>query len=132
MVGLLDEPGHLLTAWLFLAASPRARRRLDLRWVLLGAVAIDVDHLPLYLWAALASSPGGRPVTHSLITVLVLLVVVAALSRRLSTAATGVAVGVLLHFVRDVATGPGLRCPRHSARAVRCCRTGSTSGSWPL
>jgi inner membrane protein len=107
VVGLLDEPGHLLTAWLFLAASPRARRRLDLRWVLLGAVAIDIDHLPLYLWGALSSSPGGRPVTHSLITVLVLLVV-AALSRRLRTAATGVAVGVLLHFVRDVATGPGL------------------------
>ncbi|WP_245820959.1 metal-dependent hydrolase [Geodermatophilus pulveris] len=107
VVGLLDEPAHLLTAWLFLAASPWARRRLDLRWVLLGAVAIDVDHLPLYLWGALASSPGGRPVTHSLITVLVLLVV-AALSRRLRTAATGVAVGVLLHFVRDVATGPGL------------------------
>ena len=107
VVGLLDEPGHLLTAWLFLAAFPGTRRRLDLRWVLLGAVAIDVDHLPLYLWGALSSSPGGRPVTHSLFTVLVLLVV-AALSRRLRSAATGVAVGVLLHFVRDVATGPGL------------------------
>ena len=39
---------------------------------------------------------------------MLVLLVVAALSRRLRTAATGVAVGVLLHFVRDVATGPGL------------------------
>lgn len=34
VVGLLDEPGHLLTAWLVLAASPGMRRRLDPGWVL--------------------------------------------------------------------------------------------------
>ena len=34
VVGLLDEPGHLHTAWLVLAASPGMRRRLDPGWVL--------------------------------------------------------------------------------------------------
>ncbi len=107
VVGLLDEPAHLLTAWLFLAAVPATRRRLDPRWLLLGAVVLDVDHLPLYLWGALATSAGGRPATHSLVTVLALFTV-AGLSRRLRATAAGLAAGVLLHFLRDVATGPGL------------------------
>ncbi len=107
VVGLLDESAHLLTAWLAIAAFPTVGRRLDRRWVLLGAVVIDLDHLPLYLWGALATSAGGRPVTHSLVTVLALLAF-AASSRRLRAAAAGLAVGVLLHFLRDVATGPGL------------------------
>lgn len=107
MAGLLDEPAHLLTAWLFLAAVPATRGRLDPRWLLLGAVVLDVDHLPLYLWGALATSVGGRPATHSLVTVLALLTV-AGLSRRLRATVAGLAAGVLLHFFRDVATGPGL------------------------
>ncbi len=107
VVGVLDEPAHLLTAWLVLRAVPELRARSPLPWVLAGAVAIDVDHVPLYLWGALASTPEGRPVTHSLVTVLALAAVAVA-SRRLRTAATGLCVGVLLHFVRDVATGPGL------------------------
>jgi inner membrane protein len=106
LVGLLDEPAHLLTAWLFLASLPwRSSRRLP-AWTLAGAVAIDLDHIPLYLgWEAIGT-PGGRPVTHSLLTVGVLLVVAGA--PRFRVPALGVGFGVLLHLVRDLATGPGV------------------------
>ena len=75
-------------------------------WALLGAVVIDVDHIPLYVWDVGTADPEGRPVTHSLTVVLVLL----ALSRlpgRLRTPLSGLALGVLLHLVRDIVTGPG-------------------------
>jgi inner membrane protein len=106
VVGLLDEPAHLLTAWLFLGSLPGRPSRRFAAWALAGAVAIDVDHIPLYLgWAAIGT-PGGRPVTHSLVTVGVLLVVAGA--PRLRVPALGLAVGVLLHLIRDLATGPGV------------------------
>jgi inner membrane protein len=105
--GLLDEPAHLLTAWLVVRALPvRAAPPWLCRWALVGSVAIDLDHLPLYL-----GNPGflvddSRPPTHSLALVVLLLAV--ALLRPLRRPAAGLAVGVLLHFVRDVATGPGV------------------------
>jgi inner membrane protein len=109
VLGLLDEPAHLLTAWLVLTAFPGLLPVRARWWALLGAVAIDVDHVPLYLWGALAASPGARPVTHCLLTALVLFGVAAVLPRpRWRAAGVGLSVGVLLHFVRDVATGPGL------------------------
>jgi len=106
VVGLLDEPAHLLTAWLALAAcSPRTARLRLLPWVLLGAVAIDLDHVPLYLGAdGITADGGGRPVTHSLLTVAVLLALAVVAGRPLS----GLAAGVGLHLARDLATGPGV------------------------
>lgn len=106
ITGLLDEPAHLLTAWLFLAALGfRWGTRLQ-AWTLLGAVGIDLDHVPLYLWWEGISAPGGRPVTHSLATVLVLVAMAAV--PRLRTPALGLALGVVLHLARDLATGPGV------------------------
>jgi hypothetical protein len=62
-LGLLDEAGHLLTAIVLLAALPSARIPRLAPWALMGSVAIDVDHIPLYTFA-----PGfivsGRPPTH--------------------------------------------------------------------
>jgi inner membrane protein len=106
VAGLLDEPAHVLTAWLALAAVGSLGRA-SMPWVLVGAVAIDVDHVPLYVWHALVTSSGGRPVTHSLTTITGLLLIAAALPRY-RTAAAGLAAGVLLHLTRDVATGPGI------------------------
>jgi putative flavoprotein involved in K+ transport len=106
VIGLLDEPAHLLTAWLVLNAVGTAHLR-PWRWVLLGAVAIDIDHIPLYLWGGPVPVDGGRPVTHSLITVLVLLAVGGG-TRRARAVLVGLAFGVLTHLVRDVATGPGV------------------------
>jgi len=106
VLGLLDEIGHLATAWVLLVALLPDRCRPLVPWALLGAVIIDVDHIPLYVWDVGTADPAGRPVTHSLIVVLVLLV----LSRRpgrLRTPLSGLALGVLLHLVRDIVTGPG-------------------------
>jgi inner membrane protein len=108
VVALLDEPAHLLTAWVVLAAVPGSRPRPWLPWALVGAVVIDVDHLPLYLSSADVAAPGGRPYSHSLAT-LALLAVTAVVARpRLRTAVLGLATGVALHLVRDLATGPGV------------------------
>lgn len=98
VLGLFDEIGHLATAWvLLLAPLPTAG---DPRpWALLGAVLMDVDHIPLYVW-------GVESPTPSLAVVLVSL----ALSRlggRLRRPFTGLALGVVLHLVRDVVTVPG-------------------------
>ncbi len=106
VIGILDEPAHLLTAWLVLASVPFLAGRTR-RWVLLGAVAIDLDHIPLYAGLDVVASPGGRPVTHSFLTVggLVALGLVVA---RWRAAACGLAFGVLLHLARDVVSGPGV------------------------
>lgn len=104
---VLDEPAHLLTAWLiWIGVAPRRQSSRALPWVLTGAVAIDVDHLPLYLGAPGFLVDGGRPPTHSLATVVVL-VLLSLLTRRYRFFG-GLAVGVLLHLVRDLATGPGV------------------------
>lgn len=104
----LDEPAHLLTAWLVLAAATARTAGLRLLpWVLAGAVLLDLDHVPLYLGADIAVSPGGRPVTHSLLTVAVLLAGAAAI-RRWRVPLAGLAFGVATQLLRDLATGPGV------------------------
>jgi inner membrane protein len=106
VVGLLDWPAHLLTAWLFLAALGfRLSTRVQ-AWALVGAIAIDLDHVPLYLHWHLIPAPDGRPVTHSLATVVVLLAVAAV--PWLRAPAAGLALGLLLHLSRDLVTGPGV------------------------
>jgi len=106
VVGLFDEIGHLATAWVLLVAFLPDRCRSLVPWALLGAVLIDLDHIPLYLWDVAATHPEGRPITHSLTFVLVLLAL-SRLNRRLRTPLTGLALGVLFHLVRDTVTGPG-------------------------
>ncbi len=112
VVGLLDEPAHLLTAWLCLLALPtRVSDRIAWRWALLGSVAIDLDHIPLFLGVPGMAAAGGRPITHSLAGLAVLVVLAAASTRsaRVHGAMLGLAVGVVLHFLRDLATGPGVQ-----------------------
>jgi inner membrane protein len=110
VTGSLDELCHLATAGLVLAAAmsgPTIRRhRTLLLTALTASVAIDVDHIPMFI--GLAEMPsGGRPYTHSLTTIAVLL----PLGWVLPTwgpLMKGAALGVGLHFLRDIATGPGL------------------------
>ena len=105
--GLFDEIGHLATVWVLLVALLPDRYRALVPWTLSGAVLLDLDHVPLYAWDVGVADPEGRPITHSLTFVLVLL----ALSRlpgRTRTPLSGLALGVLLHLVRDVVTGPGV------------------------
>lgn len=102
-----DGAAHLLTALLILAAVLPAVTERFAGWVLVGAVVIDLDHIPLYAWHVGTVTGNGRPVTHSLGTVIALLAL-AALGRRWRTPLLGLALGVVFHYVRDIATGPGL------------------------
>jgi len=104
--GTLDEAGHLMTAGLLLAALPWSAIGGLWPWALIGAVAIDIDHVPLYTFAP-EFAVDGRPPTHSMLTVLFLAVLAVAIpAARIPLA--GLALGVGLHFVRDIATGPGV------------------------
>ena len=106
VVGALDEPAHLLTTCLALAAlAPRAGTR-TWAWALVGSVVIDLDHVPFFLGWQPIISPVGRPVTHSLTVVAVLLLLGAAPPLR--RAVLALAAGVVSHLVRDLATGPGV------------------------
>jgi inner membrane protein len=103
--GPLDEVAHLATAalgLLVLACFVDAPRRFYIA-ALIASVAIDLDHIPLYL--GMLGDDGQRPVTHSLATVVVFAVAAAA-SRRHRAVLAGVATGLVLHFARDVAEGP--------------------------
>jgi inner membrane protein len=103
--GPIDEVAHLATAALGLlvvACLVDAPRRFYVA-ALIASVAIDLDHIPLYL--GLLGDNGQRPVTHSLTTVAVFAVAAAA-SRRHRAVLAGVVTGLLLHFARDMAEGP--------------------------
>lgn len=76
------------------------RRRIDYRFILLGAVLPDLVDGALGLF--IFDGPAGRWVAHSLVAVIVIAVVIILLlsgERRL--AVFGIAVGWLLHLVAD-------------------------------
>jgi inner membrane protein len=106
--GPVDEVAHLCTAALGLLVLARfidAPRRFYVA-ALIASVAIDLDHIPLYL--GLLGNEGQRPVTHSLSTV-ALFAAAAVASRRHRAILAGAAAGLVLHFARDIAEGyPGV------------------------
>ena len=102
--GSLDEVAHLATGALGLLALScfiDAPCRFYVAG-LIASVAIDLDHIPTYLGLG---NPDQRPVTHSLATVLVV-VVAAAVSCRHRAVLASAATGLLIHFARDIAEGP--------------------------
>jgi LexA-binding, inner membrane-associated putative hydrolase len=104
VTGLLDDPAHLAAAALGLLVVARfveAPRRFYVA-ALIASVAIDLDHIPLYLGFG---AQNQRPVTHSLATVVVCAVAAVA-SRRHRAVLAGTVAGLLLHFARDIAEGP--------------------------
>src|SRR4051812_9660816 len=75
--GLLDEPAHVATAALALLVLAQLVRLPTRFYVaaLIASAAIDLDHIPVYLGVPhIAVARGGRPFTHSLATVGVVLV----------------------------------------------------------
>ena len=105
----LDWPAHVTTAALVLLAAPRRPVGRAAGWALAGSVAIDLDHVPLYLGLERVSlGPDSRPFSHSLTTSALLLGGSRLARGRARTALAGLAAGTLLHFVRDIGTGPGL------------------------
>lgn len=104
--GLLDEPAHFLTALLLLQLLPARRRRRVALPALVASVAIDLDHVPQYLGYQFLTVGTPRPYTHSLATLVALLVLALAI-RRHRTLFIGLALGLVLHFFRDLAEGNG-------------------------
>jgi branched-subunit amino acid transport protein AzlD len=84
----------------FIVYATLGRRRIDYRFILLGAVLPDaVDGLLNVLWL---HEPAGRSIGHSLVAVIAIAVVILLVfraERRL--AVFGLAVGWLLHLVGD-------------------------------
>ena len=102
--GPLDEPSHAAMAALGLLVIARFIDAPGRFYVaaLIASVAIDLDHIPLYMGFG---AQDQRPVTHSVATVVVF-VVTAVVSRRYRAVLAGVAVGLILHFARDIVEGP--------------------------
>jgi inner membrane protein len=100
--GALDEVAHLLTMLLVLwAIGRRASESLAVS-ALVGSVVIDLDHLPSELGTDWLTTGTPRPHTHSLLTIAVL-VIVSCLWRRRRKVILGLALGVSVHFIRDLA-----------------------------
>lgn len=102
--GLADELSHVMTATIWLLAAQRLGLDLHVLPGIIAAILIDIDHVPDIL--GLASPPEGtsRPVTHALWIVLVVLAS-ALLARKHRASGVGIAVGLLSHLARDLATG---------------------------
>ena len=111
-VAAFDEPAHLATGilvvLLLITLVPAPPALAFVLAALVGSMAIDIDHLPLFLgWDGLS---GGtpRPYTHSLVTPLLLTVVGVLAKGRLRPVALGAAVGVCAHLLRDLGTASGV------------------------
>jgi membrane-bound metal-dependent hydrolase YbcI (DUF457 family) len=104
--GPLDEIAHLITAVLVLVAGPRVIRNRFMGPALVASVAIDADHIPHYLGYQFLTEGVPRPYTHSLLTIAIILLG-AALWRRRRELLLGLAIGLCLHFFRDLAEGNG-------------------------
>lgn len=111
--GPLDELAHLLTTLLVVWALGRRARERFVVPALLASVLIDVDHVPDRLGIDVLTAGTPRPYTHSLLTIGALLVA-ALLWRRRRDVLLGIALGLAIHFWRDLAepgTGVALLWP---------------------
>jgi inner membrane protein len=156
--GPLDETAHVLTMLIVLwALGDRVRERLGIA-ALVASVAIDVDHVPQYLGFDFLTRGTPRPYSHSLLTIAVVLLL-AAVWRRRRDCLMGVALGLVVHFWRDLSeAGSGVALlwpfsdhsfslPRTSyvlimsavvavdawkCRSGRPTSSGRWSGAWPV
>lgn len=117
VLGLLDEPAHLATSLVLLAAitamagwrGARPPAAFAAGLVLAGNL-MDVDHVPEVLGSDALTAGTPRPYSHSLLTVVILTAVSLTARRsgrrRGSAVAAGAAVGVAGHLLRDLGTAP--------------------------
>jgi membrane-bound metal-dependent hydrolase YbcI (DUF457 family) len=102
----LDWTNHLLTTLFIVWATRPLIGRRQILAALIASVVIDADHIPGYLGSSILTGGDPRAYTHSLTTVVVLLLIAAA---RPSWRywASGAALGVLSHLWRDLAEPQG-------------------------
>lgn len=99
--GPLDETAHLMTMLLVLwALGGRVLDRFGAA-ALVASVAIDLDHVPQYLGDDVLTRGTPRPYSHSLLTIIVVLIVAVVWSRRRDFC-LGIALGLAFHFWRDL------------------------------
>jgi inner membrane protein len=115
--GFVDWLGHLATGVVLIALlrPPRAVAA----GILVGSVILDLDHLPLEFGTDLLTAGTPRPYTHSLASVVAMLLL-AGVTR--APVLLGMAIGFAGHLLRDVGTGGGvpLLWPlSHDATATR-------------
>jgi hypothetical protein len=108
---LFDEPAHVGTGLLALAAAGVSFPASVVLAVVAGSLLIDLDHLPHLFGSHLIEHGIPRPYTHTLGTVaflLVLALVIRSWRWRLLVGVAGLALA--LHFFRDMAEpgGPGV------------------------
>lgn len=99
--GPLDEIAHVLTTLIVLWALGRRICDRFLVPALVASVAIDLDHVPRELGHDFLTRGTQRPYTHSLLSIVVVLAV-AALWRSRRDAVVGIAIGLAIHFWRDM------------------------------
>jgi len=109
-LGAADWTGHLATTAIIVAAIPRRLPPALIAGAFL-ALLIDLDHIPDLLAEEGINDETPRPFSHSLVTVFVIGAIAAAVrarAPRYADFALGVAIGVPMHLLRDVFTGPGV------------------------
>lgn len=97
-----DESAHIATTLCLLSLLRPKRPRDFFAGAMVGSVALDVDHLPLY---AMYEKPSARPVSHSLVTVALVAGLAARSTGRRRGFLQGVSFGLASHLLRDVLTG---------------------------
>jgi len=104
-----DEVAHLTTAVPVIVAVPalRSQSRAVIAAILTASVFIDLDHVPNeFFGSTVLTANVYRPYGHTLVFAgLVAAAGMLLLSRRHRRIALGAAIGMLLHLVRDCATG---------------------------
>jgi inner membrane protein len=102
--GIADETAHLSTMVIFLLAFSRLGHAGFIVGCLVGSVAIDLDHLPLFLGSNLLTEQTNRPFTHGLLTIAIVLALSVVARGTWKYVGLGLAVGLAAHFLRDIAT----------------------------
>ena len=104
IAAVMDEAAHLATALLLVKLLPRPSPGLVLG-VLVGSVAIDVDHVPMEFGWNVMTHGTYRPYSHSLLSIVVVGLAATRLRGSRRWIAAGVGYGLAAHFLRDMATG---------------------------
>jgi inner membrane protein len=100
-----DTLAHVATALLLLLALGWQPPPPFLGAYVLGCVLIDVDHIPILIHFQPLVADAHRPYTHSLTTVVLLVLIGILANNRGRVLAIGAASGVAVHLARDLATG---------------------------
>jgi inner membrane protein len=103
-MGIADETAHLSTMVIVLLPFPALRNASFILGCLVGSVAIDVDHIPLYLGSDSLTAQTNRPFTHGLLTMVIVLALGLIAGGRWRGIGLGLVVGLGVHFLRDMAT----------------------------